>query len=51
MKLESADRHMQRKHLGCWSCKLERMMVKAMIDGRGYVFEGDIFRDPFLRQA
>jgi hypothetical protein len=43
MRLESADRHMRRKHADCWSCKLERMMVQAMLAGRGFVFEGDIF--------
>jgi hypothetical protein len=47
MRLESADRHLRRKHADCWSCRLERLMIRAMIEGRGYVFEGDPFA-PYL---
>jgi hypothetical protein len=43
MRLESADKHLRRKHADCFSCRIERHMIQAMIAGRGFVFEGDIF--------
>jgi hypothetical protein len=46
MALPSAVRHLRRRHNDCWSCRLERLMVEAMIDGRGFVFEGPM---PFDR--
>lgn len=43
MTLESADKHLRRKHADCWSCRLERSMVQAMIAGVGFIIEGDLF--------
>jgi len=37
MTLRSAERHLQRRHYDCWSCRVERTMVRAMIEGRGWV--------------
>lgn len=39
MKLESAVRHLRRRHNDCWSCRLERTMVEAMRQGTGFYFE------------
>jgi hypothetical protein len=43
MRLPSAAMHLRRRHLDCLSCSAEYLMVKSMIEGRGYFFEGDIF--------
>jgi hypothetical protein len=51
MKLESAEKHMRRKHSDCWSCDLERIMVRSMIEGRGYVFEGPLFERPLASRG
>jgi hypothetical protein len=37
MRLRSALRHLKLHHSDCYSCKLEQLLVQAMIEGRGYV--------------
>lgn len=49
MTLRSAARHLRRKHWECFSCRAERLMVLAMMEGRGYILEGDPF--PETRSA
>jgi hypothetical protein len=46
MRLPSAERHLRRKHYDCWSCKLERLMVQAMIEGKGFILDGPLFIRP-----
>jgi hypothetical protein len=42
MKLESADRHLRRKHSDCWSCKLERQMIQAISKLERQMIQGDM---------
>src|SRR5262249_7885418 len=44
MSLKTGRRHLARKHYDCWSCSLELKLLIAMLEGRGYVVEGDPFR-------
>lgn len=38
--LESALRHMRRRHLDCFSCRLEQQMVIELLADHGIFFEG-----------
>jgi hypothetical protein len=39
MKLRAAQRHLRRSHSECWSCRLEKLMVEAMMTGHGFIIE------------
>lgn len=39
MKLASAERHLRRRHFDCASCRIERLMVQAMMEGKGFIIE------------
>jgi hypothetical protein len=39
MSLRSAYRHLTRRHWDCPSCHLERLIVQAMMEGKGFVIE------------
>lgn len=46
MRLRSASRHLRNKHYDCWSCRIEKIMIDMMIQGRGVYWESralDIF--------
>jgi hypothetical protein len=40
MALRSADRHLRRRHADCAGCRIERHMVQAMAEGRGFIVQG-----------
>jgi hypothetical protein len=46
MTLNSAHRHLRRRHFDCWSCQIEAHMVAAMAQGQGFVVPR---QDPFAR--
>ena len=46
MNLRSAEKHLQRKHYDCWSCKTERLMVHVLRERREAWFGEVTFRRP-----
>lgn len=47
MMLRSCLRHLMRNHNHCFSCRLEKIMVESMMEGRGWVAEVTTLRLPF----
>jgi uncharacterized protein (DUF983 family) len=37
MSLASAEKHLTRRHSDCWSCKMERHMVRAIRSNIGQI--------------
>ena len=42
MSLHSAVNHLERRHLDCWACRLERHMLKAMLAGEVFLSEEEL---------
>jgi len=42
MKLRSADRHLRNKHFDCASCRIERLVVQAIMEGKGHLVEAPV---------
>lgn len=39
-RLPAAQMHLNEKHNDCYSCHLERLLMKAIMEGRGHFVEG-----------
>jgi hypothetical protein len=37
MQLNSGIKHLRRKHIDCWSCHMEMLLLEAMMEGKGFI--------------
>lgn len=51
MKLPKAWRHLRLRHNDCFSCRLEALMVKAMLEGRGFFTTGPTLFERILARG
>lgn len=42
MRMGSALRHLRRRHAACWSCRVEQLLVLAIMEGKGFLIPGGL---------
>jgi hypothetical protein len=49
MRIGSALRHLRRRHSDCWSCRIEAIMCRAIMEGKGFIAPIDSDLLPWMR--